>query len=81
MASYEIDQRGGHYDDLRAGAIASVVANAHRDMKARPEPFGPLDFIAWREVREAAKQEESEPILLDDPDAQTKLLFSVMFPK
>lgn len=81
MASYQIDRRGSHYDDLRAGTIASMIANSHRDTKVRPEPFGALDFIHWNEMRVEAEQQETEPILLDDPDAQTDLLFSVMFPK
>ncbi|MBR8084563.1 hypothetical protein KDX23_17650 [Burkholderia vietnamiensis] len=81
MASYQLDRRGGHYDDLRAGTIASMLANIHRDRKMRPEPFGALDFMHWNELRVEADAQEATPILLDDPDAQTELLFSVMFPK
>ena len=79
MASYQIDRRGGHYDDLRAGAITSMLANINRNTKVRREPFGTLEFIPWNEVHEAAN-EPSVPILLDDPDAQAELLFSAMFP-
>nr|WP_316150431.1 hypothetical protein [Cupriavidus sp. BIC8F] len=79
MALYQIDGRGPHYDDLRAGTIASTIANVHRNEKVRREPFDALDFIPWNDLRrEAAKAQE--PILLDDPDAQAELLFSTMFP-
>nr|WP_175837101.1 hypothetical protein [Burkholderia anthina] len=79
MASYQIDRRGGHYDDLRAGAITSMLANINRNTKVRRDPFGTLEFIPWNEVHEAAN-EPITPILLDDPDAQSDLLFSTMFP-
>lgn len=78
MASYEIDQRGGHYDDLRAGMIASTFANAHRDSKMRPTPFGPLDFVGWSECHRDS--EAAEPILLDDPEEQSKMLDRMLFP-
>lgn len=79
MASYQLDRRGGHYDDLRAGAIASMIANVNRNEKVRKEPFGALDFIPWNEF--AAEAENPEPILLDDPEAQSNLILSKMFPQ
>ncbi|WP_428840029.1 phage tail assembly protein T [Burkholderia ambifaria] len=79
MASYQIDRRGGHYDDLRAGAITSMLANINRNTKVRREPFGTLEFIPWNEFHEAAN-EPHVPILLEDPNAQAELLFSTMFP-
>ena len=78
MASYEIDQRGGHYDDLRAGLIASTFANANRDSKKRPQPFGPLDFVGWSEFHRDS--EDSGPILLDDPEEQSMMLDRMLFP-
>ena len=32
-------------DDLRAGIVASTVANCNRDSEKKPEPFQPLDFM------------------------------------
>lgn len=77
MASYELDRRGGHYDDLRAGTIAAVIASVHRDTKRCPEPYSALDFTPWNECHEAA---DAEPILLDDDDAQSELIERMMFP-
>ncbi len=79
MALYGIDGRGPHYDDLRAGTIASMIANVNRDTKVRREPFTALDFIPWNELARNSER-EGEPILLDDPEAQSKLLLSMMFP-
>ena len=31
--------------DLRMGILASVIANANRDPKRKPDPFTPMDFI------------------------------------
>jgi hypothetical protein len=79
MASYQLDRRGGHYDDLRAGTIAAMLANINRDARVRREPFEALDFIPWNEVH-ASANESAEPVLLQDADAQSDLLFSKMFP-
>jgi len=32
--------------DYRAGIVAAVTAEANRDRKRRPDPFGPWDFFA-----------------------------------
>lgn len=80
MASYELDRRGSHYDDLRAGTIASTIANVNRNTKVRKDPFGPLDFMTWNELSHP-EAEEATPILLSDPRAQSNLIRSMMFPK
>jgi len=79
MALYQIDCRGPHYDDLRAGTIASMIANVHRNEKVRRQPFGALDFVPWNEHAKA--RDEAEPILLEDPEAQSELILSKMFPQ
>nr|WP_284459684.1 hypothetical protein [Cupriavidus campinensis] len=79
MAFYQLEPWGSHYDDLRAGTIASMVANVHRNPKAAPEPFRALDFCPWNEY--SGDGRATEPILLDDPDAQADLIERVMFPK
>ncbi|MFM0256102.1 hypothetical protein PQR42_22475 [Paraburkholderia sediminicola] len=79
MASYQIDHRGSHYDDLRAGTITSMLANTNRNAKVKPEPWGPLDFMTWNELSLATAKEETA-VLLDDPDAQSNLVLSMMFP-
>lgn len=79
MALYQLDRRGTYYDDLRAGTIASMLANINRDTKAHPDAWGPLDFMHWNEHHEA--QQSVTPILLDDPDAHSDLMFSMLFPK
>lgn len=79
MASYQIDHRGSHYDDLRAGAITSMLANINRNTKVQREPFSTLDFIPWNELNRI-EAEEAKPVLLDDPDAQANLVLSMMFP-
>ncbi|KVO11716.1 hypothetical protein WJ73_19395 [Burkholderia ubonensis] len=60
-----------------------MLANINRNTKMRREPFSTLDFIPWNEVHEAANaaNETMTPILLEDADAQSELLFSAMFPK
>ena len=46
----EIEPFGSHFDDLRAGQICAVTANANRDSKRTPDPFVPMDFLPWSEA-------------------------------
>lgn len=78
MASYQLERRGGHYDDLRAGAIAAVIGNVNRNRKERKKPFTPLDFAPWNEYAQTAAEEK--PVLLKDRDAQSNLILAKMFP-
>ena len=78
MAFYQLEPWGSHYDDLRAGVIASMTANVYRDRKRQPEAFGNLDFIPWNEYHR--ESHAAVPILLDDPDAQSNLIAQMMFP-
>lgn len=79
MAFYELEPWGSHYDDLRTGTIASMLANINRDTKKQSEPFGVLDFIPWNE-HQKFDEAEAKPVLLDDPDKQAELVLSTMFP-
>lgn len=36
---------GEERDDLRAGIIASTIANANRDSRRKPDPFKASDFM------------------------------------
>lgn len=79
MAFYRLEPWGSHYDDLRAGVVASMIGNVHRDRQKHADPFGDLDFIAWNEHGRATRS--AEPVLLDDPEAQSQLIDQMMFPK
>lgn len=68
---------GEHIADLRAGQICATVANVHRDTKAKREPFSPLDFLPWNLSGKTGKT--AEPILLDDPEAQSDLIVKTIF--
>jgi hypothetical protein len=47
-----IEPFGGHLPDLRAGVLASLLANIHRDDKQQREPYQPGDFFPWLGKRE-----------------------------
>lgn len=79
MAYYRLEPWGSHYDDLRAGVVASMIGNVHRDRKRQAAPFGDLDFIPWNEHSRAGRA--AEPILLEDAEAQSSLIDQMMFPK
>jgi hypothetical protein len=49
MALATIEPFGEVRGDLRAGIIASVVANVHRDGKKRPQPYSATDFMPFIE--------------------------------
>ena len=44
-AAFQLDPWGAEREDLRAGIVASTIANANRDPKKRPRPFTPEQFM------------------------------------
>jgi hypothetical protein len=77
MAFYEIEPFGDEVEDLRHGTACALLANTNRDRESRPEPFGPSDFIHWGDA--AGHHVEAEPVLLDDPVAQSNLIKAQLF--
>lgn len=61
---------------MRHGSATAVLANVNRDAKNRPEPYVAEDFIYWRET---TKKEEEDPVLMDDPAAQSNLIRAALF--
>jgi hypothetical protein len=50
---------------LRAGVIASVIANTHRDPSKTPEAFVPSDFFTGLdETEDGVKEEQSDEDML-----------------
>lgn len=48
VALNAIDPFGESRADLRAGIVASVIANVNRDPKKRSEPFRAQDFMPFQ---------------------------------
>jgi hypothetical protein len=63
--------------DQRHGVATSVLANVNRNHEKRPEPYEAADFIHWRDTGKRA--EGGEPVLLDDPVAQSDLIRAAIF--
>lgn len=49
LAYYDLEPWGETRADLRAGIVASTLANCHRDPKQRPEAYRAVDFMPYRE--------------------------------
>jgi hypothetical protein len=62
--------------DFRAGQICSTLANIQR-AKKEDQVFEPGDFFA--SLRPHEVDVENEGVLLDDADAQSKLIMAVVF--
>lgn len=45
LAFYQIEPWGEERGDVRAGIIASTIANVNRDPKQRRQPYSPKDFM------------------------------------
>ena len=45
IAFARVEPFGEDRADLRAGIVASVIANANRDRKKRAKPYEPVDFM------------------------------------
>jgi len=79
LSYHQIEPFGSQMDDLRAGAVTAAIYNTNRDTKKRPEPFGPSDVIPW--IDGLSAKPEQEPVLLDDPVAQSAMLRASLFGK
>jgi hypothetical protein len=77
VAFYELERWGSGVEDLRTGSILSMLANINRDRTKAPDPFSLLEFVPWSSDRLGDRN--SEPILLDDPKAQSALLCAALF--
>jgi hypothetical protein len=77
QAYYELEPFGEEIADLRHGVATAVLANVNRNAEARPKPYAANDFIHWRSTGQA--EEEADPVLLDDPVAQSNLMRAAMF--
>jgi len=78
LAYYEMEPFGERFADLRTGLITSAIYNVNRNVKKHPEAFGALHFIPWATERNAAN-DESQPVLLPDKDAQSNLISAALF--
>lgn len=72
MAYYRIEPFGEMVADQRHGIATAVLANVNRDPKRTPEPYTFSDFVPWRENQ----TDKGTPVLLSDPEAQSKLIKS-----
>ena len=55
LAYAQLEPFGEPRADLRAGIVASTIANTHRDPKVRKRPFEPQEFVPdfaeqWRQA-------------------------------
>jgi len=74
-AFYQLEPFGSLIDDERHGVAVATLANINRNPKVRSEPYQGTDFISWRQFDRVA----DEPILLADPQAQTRLIKQKIF--
>lgn len=59
MAYYSLEPWGTETDDLRAGIVASTIANVNRDPKKRRKPYTAQDFAPQWGKSEPKKEEQT----------------------
>lgn len=74
MAYEQLEPFGETRADLRAGIVASTVAN--HGMAELKRPARPSDYMPFME-----KAEPAGPVLLQDAEKQSALILATMFPK
>lgn len=57
-ALWAVDPWDEQRADLRAGVVASVLANVNRDSKRRGTPFRPVDFMPYRQMDDDERQRD-----------------------
>lgn len=60
QAYYRLEPFGDERADLRAGIVASTVANAHRDRKRRARPFEAREFLPHFETEREPQSWEDQ---------------------
>lgn len=78
MAYYGLEPWGETVADMRHGIAVATLANINRNTEARPEPYFTRGFHSV-DGNERQKPVEPGPILLDEPDAQTRLIKAAVF--
>lgn len=74
QAFYDLEPFGDMRADLRAGIVASTVANVMGDPK---KPLSPSDFMP---LLESDKTSGTQPVMqVTDPDQQSKLIMATLF--
>jgi len=51
---------GGRRGDLQTALLAAVLANCHRDSKAKPSPYKIEDFLLFEDREEQPAQSQAE---------------------
>lgn len=72
LALYAVDPWGEQRADLRAGIVASTLANVHRDARQRPEPFSPQEFMPYVERPKSAMVQKFKAFLKNASTAKRK---------
>ena len=78
LAYYGLEPWGERVADMRHGIAVATLANINRNTDARPDAYMPEDFIPWLE-RNRKTSAEAGPVLLDEPDAQARLIKAAVF--
>lgn len=81
LAFSTIEPFGSQVDDLRAGTIASMIANTNRDAKRTPVPWKPLDFMPWSDVPAAANDDQQPAVPINADEARSNMILALCFPK
>ena len=64
LALYRVSPWGEMRADLRAGTIASVIANVNRDPKKRSRAYRPVDFMHYHQADPGQERRELQGRLL-----------------
>lgn len=75
IAYYRLEPFGELVADQRHGIATAVLANVNRDSKRHPEAYTAGDFIHWMD----RPGENPDGILLDDPEAQSRMIKQKLF--
>lgn len=79
LAYSNLEPWGPLADEFRSAQICATLANVNRDPKSRPKPWTAQDFSAALERIAEQREAQDKPILLDDPEAQTRLIMQRVF--
>ena len=79
MAFERLEPFGALHIEAMFGQVCATVANVHRDPKRKRDAWAPRDFMSSLARALDRYRDEDEPVILDDPEAMSRLIKASIF--
>ena len=79
MAFERLEPFGALHLEAMLGQVCATIANVNRDPKRKPQAWAARDFMTSLARALDRYRPEDEPVMLDDPEAMSRLIKASVF--